>query len=145
MSLVITKNHSEIGLNWFFPKKNFSDCVEPPMTLPPAPPEEGTSRAEKVEKVSAQKRFFFYSTAARKKFFLKGQNDHFSKRFFSAFYVESWLEDIFVLARRHICPGEKTTRARAHEMLWMVTKKNHSWEKQHQGRRLCGPLKQWPT
>ena len=69
VALVITKNQSEIGLNWFFPKKKFSDCVEPPMTLPPAPPEEGTSGAEKVEKVSAQKRFFFIARPPEKNFF----------------------------------------------------------------------------
>ena len=59
VALVITKNQSEIGLNWFFPKKKFSDCVELPMSLPPAPPEEGTLRAFSVEKTDDQNAVFF--------------------------------------------------------------------------------------
>ena len=43
--------YEEIGPS----QKNFFDCVEHPMALPPAPPEEGTWGAEKVEKGKNQK------------------------------------------------------------------------------------------
>ena len=46
------------------PKKKIPHCVQLPMKLPPAPPEEGTSREKKLQKNKEQKKIFFLHTAS---------------------------------------------------------------------------------
>ena len=45
-------------------KKKFSELRSAPMSLPPAPPEEGTSREKKLQKNKEQKEIFFLHTAS---------------------------------------------------------------------------------